>query len=311
MMVQRLLHSLIGRLQRATYLPGYGAALMCLLVTAPATGQTPADPVVAAVARIQKMETDGESPLLLPLVKGFPSVVELPKGERIVDIAMGGLTDWSTAWEVVKRDTAFYIKPLASAQMTTLIVGTTERNYVFDLQPLAATPENHQRRLSRLILGKPQPVVAPALTAQAEAQRQRKEALQLAQAQADTIEQQIRRLKEDRYQKRSRNYAYTMEVVSLADDIRPREAFDDGRFTYLKFPNALQIPAVYRGGKTAGDETLTNFHFEGDYLVLHGVHTSWVLRLGGSVIGVHNEQFNPEGVATQSGTSTTATRVIK
>jgi type IV secretory pathway VirB9-like protein len=102
-----------------------------------------------------------------------------------------------------------------------------------------------------------------------------------------------------------------MEVVSLADDIRPREAFDDGRFTYLKFPNALQIPAVYRGGATAAEETLMNSHIEEDYLVLHGVHTHWVLRLGGSVIGIYNEAFDAVGVPTHSGTTTIAERVVK
>ena len=262
-------------------------------------------------SRIVRLETNGDTPVLLPLVKGFPSVVEFPKGEKVMDIAVGGMNDWSLAWEVVKRDSAFFIKPLAAAQLTTLIVGTSERHYVFDLQPLAASPDNHARRLSRLIL---LPVQAPINVqdlAQSQQQSQQAQTMRQAQEKATQIEAQIKALKEARLAQRKRNFQYTMEVVSLADDIRPREAFDDGRFTYLKFPNALQIPAVYRGGKTAADETLMNSHIEEDYLVLHGVHTHWVLRLGGSVIGVHNEAFDPVGVSTHSGTSTIAERVVK
>ena len=261
--------------------------------------------------RILRLQTNGDAPVLLPLVKGFPSVVEFPKGEKVLDIAVGGLSDWSTAWEVVKRESAFFIKPLAAAQLTTLIVGTSERHYVFDLQPLAATPDNHGKRLSRLILMPLQTPVNLQDLVQAQEQQQQTQGLRDAQEKAAHIASQIKALKEARHAMRSRNYNYTMEVVSLADDIRPREAFDDGRFTYLKFPNALQIPAVYRGGKTAADETLMNSHIEDDYLVLHGVHTHWVLRLGGSVVGVHNEAFDPQGVPTQSGTSTIAQRVLK
>jgi type IV secretion system protein VirB9 len=273
-------------------------------------GAASAQPVTQA-QRIVRLEADGDRPLLLPLVKGFPCVVELPKGEKILDIAIGGLSDWSTAWEIVKRESAFYIKPLAAAQLTTLIVGTTERNYVFDVQPLPATPQNDAKRLSRLVLQRPPPalaVEAPAAVLQAS---QTNELIRHTEAQVEQIEGQIKALKAERFAKRPRNYSYTMEVVSLVDDIKPTEAFDDGRFTYLKFPNGLQIPAAYRGGLTATDETLSNSHIEDDFLVLHGVHTSWVLRLGGSVIGIHNEKFNPEGAATLSGTSTTATRVLQ
>jgi hypothetical protein len=55
-------------------------------------------------SRIVRLQTNGDAPVLLPLVKGFPSVVEFPKGEKVLDIAVGGMSDWSQAWEVVKRD---------------------------------------------------------------------------------------------------------------------------------------------------------------------------------------------------------------
>lgn len=287
------------------------AVTPAMIVEAGTNSDATRSAVMAQNARILHLATSGDQPVLLPLVKGFPCVVEFPKGEKVLDIAVGGLSDWSTSWEVVKRDTAFFIKPLANAQMTTMIVGTSEHHYVFDLQALAATPENHGKRLSRLILAPPQMAVPLEELVQTQQKSQQQQDLRKAQEQATLIESQIKALKEARYAKRARNYDYTMEVVSLIDDIRPREAFDDGRFTYLKFPDALQIPAVYRGGKTAADETLMNSHIEDDYLVLHGVHTHWVLRLGGSVIGVHNEAFNPQGVSTQSGTSTIAQRVLK
>lgn len=262
--------------------------------------------------RIQRIANDGEQALRLPLIKGFPSVVELPAGEKIMDIAVGGLSDWGEAWEIVKRDFSFYIKPLANAQMTTLLVGTTERNYVFDLHPLSNTPDNQTRRLSRLILTRPAPATPAELPPIRDPLEQKKADVILSvHTQALALEQQIHALRKEQFDKRPRNYNYTIEWVSQVDDIRPREVFDDGRFTYLKFPNALQIPAVYRGSLDATQETLVNSHIEDDYLVIHGVHTRWVLRLGGSVIGLFNEQFNAEGASSQSGTSTTDTRLLQ
>jgi type IV secretion system protein VirB9 len=274
---------------------------------------TPAAAATTGLSRIQRVSTDGETPLLLPLVKGFPSVVELPAGEKILDIAVGGLSDWASAWEIARRESSFYIKPLANAQLTTMLVGTTERTYVIDLQPLPHTADNQASRLSRLILMRPSPPEAVPIAPPApDPQEQAKaEALQSAQQQVQALEQHIQSVREDRYNKRPRNYDYTMEMASLVEDIRPREVFDDGRFTYFKFPDALQIPAVYRGNAEAADETLVNSHIANDYLVVHGVHTRWVLRLGGSVIGLFNEKFDPQGIGTQSGTSTTETRVLK
>lgn len=49
--------------------------------------------------RIQTIEVNHHSIINLTLIKGLPTVIELPQGEKIQDIAVGGLSDWSQEWK--------------------------------------------------------------------------------------------------------------------------------------------------------------------------------------------------------------------
>jgi len=99
-----------------------------------------------------------------------------------------------------------------------------------------------------------------------------------------------------------RNANYTMQVVTETVDVRPREAFDDGRFTWLLFPRNQEVPAVYKSVPGTEEEVIVNSHMEGDYLVLHAVAPLWNLRLAGSVIGVFNEAYDAMGASSENKT---------
>ena len=88
-------------------------------------------------------------------------------------------------------------------------------------------------------------------------------------------------------------------------------AFDDGRFTYFRFANNRDIPAPFYIGAD-NEETRINFHMDGDFMVLHRVAPRFVLRLGEAVVGVWNDDYDPEGIATPQGTvSPNVVREIK
>jgi type IV secretion system protein VirB9 len=78
--------------------------------------------------------------------------------------------------------------------------------------------------------------------------------------------------------------------------------FDDGRFTYFRFPNNREVPAVFQ--VLADDsEALVNTRMEGDLLVVDRVGRRLVLRAGAAVVGVSNDAFDIDGAPPGAGTT--------
>ncbi|WP_281546230.1 TrbG/VirB9 family P-type conjugative transfer protein [Grimontia sp. SpTr1] len=68
-------------------------------------------------------------------------------------------------------------------------------------------------------------------------------------------------------------------------DIAPQYAWDDGRFTCFKFSNTEELPVVYQKNGD-GEESLVNYHFEQDTMVIHSVSGEFRVRAGDNVLGV-------------------------
>ena len=71
--------------------------------------------------------------------------------------------------------------------------------------------------------------------------------------------------------------------------------FDDGRFTYLRFPGNREVPAVFQV-LGDGSEAVVNVRMEDDLLVVDRVVRRLMLRAGTAVVGVWNEAFDIDGV---------------
>src|SRR6185437_8004484 len=82
----------------------------------------------------------------------------------------------------------------------------------------------------------------------------------------------------------------------------PSEVYDDGRFTYLRFPNAQEIPAIFiiNADRT---ESLVNGEMRGDQYVVQTTARKLILRRGNSVACIENRGYNPWGVATPTDTT--------
>jgi type IV secretion system protein VirB9 len=91
-----------------------------------------------------------------------------------------------------------------------------------------------------------------------------------------------------------------MQIVKEEVIIRPKEVFDDGVFTWFLFPKSQSVPVLYKSVPGTKEEAVTNFHMEGDYVVAHATSALWNLRLGGSLVGVYNESFDPTGLSGKS-----------
>jgi type IV secretion system protein VirB9 len=90
------------------------------------------------------------------------------------------------------------------------------------------------------------------------------------------------------------NSDYSIAEGKASDDIVPTLVFDDGRFTYFRFPGNRQIPAVF-DVLGDGSETILNTRMEGDVLVVDRVSRRLMLRAGSAVVGVWNDDFDLQG----------------
>lgn len=98
------------------------------------------------------------------------------------------------------------------------------------------------------------------------------------------------------------NSAYSIAEDKNSEDIVPALIFDDGRFTYFRFPGNREVPAVFHV-LGDGSESLVNTRMEGELLVVDRVSRRLVLRAGSAVVGVWNEAFDLEGLPPREGTT--------
>lgn len=194
-----------------------------------------------------------------------PFLIEFAGDEALEEVAGGAVG----GWEVHKKVNRLFVLARKDAKYATLLVTTNKRSYVLDLLPKLSTPANFKRRRSKIVFTYPvatSPVAAPLPPA-------------------------------------PRNDNYSMQLVAVQADIRPSEVYDDGRFTWLRFPGNVEVPAIYKGEPGTREEMLVNHHMEGDYVVMHAIAPLWNLRLGGSMIGVFNDSYERRGNAPRSGTT--------
>ncbi len=98
------------------------------------------------------------------------------------------------------------------------------------------------------------------------------------------------------------NTDYAIAEGAGSQDIVPTLIYDDGRFTYLRFPGNREVPAVFH---VLGDdsETLVNARMEDELLVVDRVSRRLMLRSGSAVVGVWNEAFDLDGTPPGDGTT--------
>jgi P-type conjugative transfer protein VirB9 len=212
-----------------------------------------------------------------------PFFIQLKEDEPIEDVAGGTIA----GWDVHKKGARLYIRALDKAEKTTLIVTTRSHSYVFDLKTVKPTPENFARRASKIVFDYPALKSSVTLVTQA------------PPPSPPPQNNNTNKPAPSAFQNRN----YSMQIVSETVDIRPREVYDDGRFTWFKFPSNVEIPAIYKSQPNTKDEVLVNSHVEGDYVVMHATAPLWNLRLAQSMVGVFNDSYNAVGVGPENGTT--------
>lgn len=231
--------------------------------------------------RIRRIDYVPDGVITVPVSTGVVTRVVLERGEKIIAAATGKPSKCDSddhLWCVVADADAqeVWVKPKAGARHNNLELKTDRRDYSFDFEVGALKTYRVNLRY---------PAAAPPVTALGSADDKAIVAERLAAARPE-----------------ARNSNYTLEANTRGADITPRAVFDDGNFTYFRFPGNTEVPTVFVIGSD-GKEARTNFAMEGDTLVVQRLGRKFVLRLGASVVSVWNERFDAQGTPAKSGTT--------
>lgn len=258
--------------------------------------------------RIQYVEYNEGDVTLVRAAIGLGSRVVFAPGEQIQDVGSGFSQGWQFNWyddenvlyilpKSVKVNDQQFVAPEPGKWDTNVMVKTNRRLYDLDLElvksDLAGSAIKNRKVAYRVQFKYP--------------------ADELAQSRADA-EKKRTAAKMDAKPAPVNWSGYTMQIGDKSKGIAPTMAYDDGRFTYLRFPNNREFPAAFLVAEDK-TESLVNSHIdpnEPDVLVIHRVSPELVLRLGEMVVGVYNENYDADGIPPTDGTTVPGVkRVLK
>lgn len=214
-------------------------------------------------------------------VLGVATHIALEPGEEYVTHAFGD----SASYTFSRKGNHLFLKPKAEQANTNLIVVTDRRSYKFRLE-FGRTRANATYELSFHY-----PDTQARVSKEALARAAVDDAFKVEPGQA--------------------NLKYSM---SGDVDIAPVNAWDNGRFTFFKFPANADLPAIYVVD-SEGVESLVNATTKGagnNILMVHKVNPKFMVRLGDRALAVFNEAYDAQGIENTTGTASPAVeRVIK
>lgn len=226
---------------------------------------------------------------------GKAALVQLEADEQLKGEATALGMGVSEAWSMGVRGNNIVFKPKHENYVTNMIVVSNKRTYAFDLKP--ANSKNPPTYILRFhypdTITKQKNLARKKQQAQLAKQKDAFKALSDAGVLHDAM---------------AKNFSY---FGKGSQHLAPSEMWDNGRFTYLKFNDGRDMPAIYRV-EMDGSETLLNTHQENDTTVIHEVNEKIILRLGRSVLLIENRGFNPKGKFNATGTDNNqSVRLIK
>ena len=218
--------------------------------------------------RIQYVNYSKDDVVRVNAVNGFITTIVFAPGEKVVNYGSG----YSTAWEFADADNMFFLKPKDKEGTTNLVIVTSERVYNFDVFLV----ENKANATYKLTFRYPEEYIKA----------------KIREGQENYVKQELEKEDPDLNPTGGLiNYAYTMNFGKSEGSrlLAPVRCYDNGRFTYLKFRNNTDFPAVY--SVSADGEAIVNSHVEDEALVIHGVYKELRLRAGSDVVGIYNDGY--------------------
>jgi len=256
--------------------------------------------------RLRDVTYDPQAVVNVPVQRGVVTLIVLSDDEAIQEVATGLGADCSkpeSAWCVAAQPggRTVFVKPKSGASSpNTLSVVTSARTHAFRLQLLGdhegGTPTY------RLLVKAPQPKPV-SMPSAAEAPPPAAAVAPPVSSPPPQLVVAERLLAKPTLQ----NSSYSIAEGEHSADIVPSLVFDDGRFTYFRFPGNREVPAVFQVLED-DRETVVNTRMEDELLVADRVSRRLMLRSGSAVVGVWNDAFDLEGVPPTEGTTVNGVR---
>lgn len=284
--------------------------LVLVSLSMPLIPASAAQPGEKSDPRLREVVYDSQAVVTVPVKRGMVTLVEFDPGEVIAEVAVGQGGDCSkpdAAWCVAAQPGGrhLYVKAKSAANApNNLAVITDRRSHT--LRFVVLSDGERQTPVYRLTIRSPKPAAAPPSLAE-------RELAALANLPPIPPQPTAQQLVAERLAAKPEvlNTQYTLAEGAGSADIVPTMVYDDGRFTYLRFPGNREVPAVFHV-LGDGSETLVNARMEDDALVVDRVSRRLMLRAGSAVVGIWNEAFDLEGSPAKGSTTVPGVqRVLK
>lgn len=270
--------------------------------------------------RLRELVYDPTAVVTVPVKRGIVTLIQLGEDESITDVGSGLGSDCSKvemSWCIAAQPggRVLFVKPKSGAgEPNNLAVVSDKRTH--SLRLVVLDDKDSKQPVYRLQINpakvsapKPQPwgaaldtsaqarltlpeMTLPAATLQAMPQP----SLPSLPTPLDLVTERLKA------KPLLRNTQYALAQGRASDDIVPTLVFDDGLFTYLRFPGNREVPAVFHV-LGDGSESLVNTRMDGDLLIVDRVSRQLRLRAGSAVVGIWNEAFDVEGQPPEGGTT--------
>jgi len=186
---------------------------------------------------------------------GVQATVAFADDEHIENVAVGDAESWQITPN--KRANLLFVKPLSAAARTNMTVVTDRHTYYFDLIASARTTPVYALKFTYPAEPK-SPATAPG-------------------SQAALTDAERAALNDDApVDPAQLNFAWR---TSGPAKLIPQRLYDDGESTYASWASGVPIPAILVTNEK-GDEGPVNFAVRGDTIVIDGVPSRIVLRVG-------------------------------
>ena len=239
-------------------------------------------PAAAADPRIRDVPYDADAVVEITGHVGYATTVFFHPGEVVESVAIG-----DDAWHVAPEANRISLKPRGDAPLssaaafesdTNMTVWTSRRVYFFALRT-GRTRDPGQMTYAVRFAYPPDPAEAAAATAARWRESGRRRLATGADAAIAGAGPASAPPGAGVGAGGVRHFDYSW---SGSPALRPLAAFDDGRFTYLRFADGRPLPAIY-AGEADGSESIANLHIRGRWVILHRVASRLVLRDGALV----------------------------
>lgn len=279
-----------------------------VLVGIAATGQAATDP------RLRVELYNPEKVVTVMVKRGVTTHIQLGASEHIMFVSTGIGADCAKetdTWCVVapSNGNQLFIKPKSKAAgSNNVAIATNEHAYSLRFNILG--DEDEREPVYRLTYGYPEEK-PPAPPAPVVPEVVAPPSIPMPTA-AETVKERLKAAPP------VINSNYSMKFGKRSGDIAPTLVFDDGRFTYFRYPNNREVPAVFAVDDD-GQESVVNVHMETDsttgrkdLLCVDLVAKRFYLRRGKAVIGIWNDAFDLDGRPPLNGTTVAGVeRVVK